>query len=221
MKGNFSFAVVNAGQRNVEVHSQLVACSTKGGFRLSGPACKVLGVKPSDYVMFLHDEENGVWAIANGIALKKSDGTPLTCTPREAKAIVTANFESALEQALASSDEKLVAALTAAESDDEKIELLAKCMTTQKWQGSKTANPSGAIGVGAPVNFTDSNVWNQLKKDLDAPETINRTWDLPEDDVQEIEVSNGFETITVKALIFADDYKDSTPARRGAEEAAE
>ena len=32
--------------------------------------------------------------------------------------------------------------------------------------GSKTASTSNATGVGLQLGFTDSNVWNALKKDL-------------------------------------------------------
>lgn len=217
MKGNFSFAVVNAGQRNVEVNAELVACSTKGGFRLTGPACKALGVKPGDYVAFLHDEESDTYAIANGFVLKKSNGESQTCTPRAAKTIVKANYSAALESAMQSGDEKLIDAITREGiTEDEIVDILAKAMTGEKYQGSKTANPSGAVGIGAPVNFTDSNVWNHLKKGLEKPESINRVYPLDEDDVMEITVNNGFEDITIKALILGE-YRDETPARRGAD----
>lgn len=205
MKGNFSFAVVNAGQRNVETKAQLVACSTKGGFRLSGPAAKALGVKPSDYVMFLHDEEQDVWAIANGIALKKSNGEAQECALRDAKKLIADNYDEAYAQAMQSGNEKLVAKISDETlTKEDIIDILAATQTTQKYQGSKTANPSGAVGVGAPVNFTDSNVWGQLKKGLDEPESINRVFELDETEVMDVDVFDGFSTITVKALVLGE-----------------
>lgn len=215
----FNFAVVNAGQRNVDVHSELVACSTPGQFRLTGPACKLLGVKPTDYVTFLHDEESDTWAIARGFVLRNADGSAQKVTPREAKSIVTANFDDMLAKAMESGDEKLVAALSVeGMTTEDKIDILCKCITTDKYQGSKTANPAKAIGIGAPVTFTDSHIWAELKKDVKDPKSVNRVFSLEDSEVLEIELPDGYQGTTTKALVLGS-YADEAPARRGEESA--
>ena len=217
-----AFNVINSGQRNVNVAPQLVALSSIGGFRLSGPAAKALDVKPTDYVMFLHDDETGAWAIAKGYACMKSDGTPQMCSARVNRvAIVEANFDEAITSAMASDNEELKARLSVEGiSHDEQVEILAEFVDvpeTQKYQGSKCASPSGLTGVGANVNFTDSNVWNQLKSDMEDKGSLNRVFDLDTDEVIELSVKDGYKDVTIKALVLGD-YKDVTPIARGAKD---
>lgn len=215
------FSVINAGQRNTNVAPQLSVLSTNGGFRLSGPAAKALGIKPTDYVMFLHDEEEGKWAIAKGYACKKSDGTPQTCAERiNRAAVVEADFDTILANALASDNAELASRLSVdGISHDEQVAILAEYVEAgevQKYQGSKTASPSGFTGEGATVTFTDSNVWNQLKSDMDDKSALNRVYAIDTDEVFDFDVFNGHETVTVKAVVLGE-YKDETPSRRGAD----
>lgn len=216
--GTFKFSVVNAGQRNVNVEPALVATSTTGGFRLTGPAAKALGIKPTDYAMFLHDSESNTWAVAKGYACKKADGEYQMCADRiDRKAVVERSFDSILEAALASGNEELVAALTAeGVTKEAQVELLMPCVEAPsviKYQGSKTASPSGLTGEGANVVFTDTNVWEQLKSDVEDKKSITRSFALNLDDVLEVEVYDGHDNVSVKALVLGE-YKDDTPARR-------
>lgn len=218
----FKFSVVNAGQRNVNVEPALVATTTVGGFRLTGPAAKAIGIKPTDYAMFLHDTESGVWAIAKGYACKKSNGEMQMCSDRvDRKAIVSKNFDAALEAALASGNEELIAALTAEGiTRDAQIELLAPCVEVPmviKYQGSKTASPSGLTGEGANVSFTDTNVWEQLKADCDSKRDVNRVYPLTPSEVVDVEVFDGHDTVTVKALVLGE-HRDEAPVRREVKE---
>jgi hypothetical protein len=216
--GTFKFSVVNAGQRNVNVEPALIATSTNGGFRLTGPAAKALGIKPTDYAMFLHDSESNTWAIAKGYACKKADGEYQTCTDRvDRKAIVARNFDSILEAALASGNDELIAALNAeGVTKEAQIELLAPCVEVPmvtKYQGSKTASPSGLTGEGANVVFTDSNVWEQLKSDVEDKKAMTRSFALDLNDLLDVEVFDGHDNITVKALVLGE-YHDDVPMRR-------
>lgn len=218
----FKFSVVNAGQRNVNVKPALVATSTTGGFRLTGPAAKALGIKPTDYVMFMHDTESDVWAIAKGYACKKSNGEVQTCSERvDRKSLVAKNFDSILEAALASGNDELIAALTAeGVTKDAQIELLVPYVEvplTTKYQGSKCASPSGLTGEGANVVFTDTNVWEQLKSDVEDKKGTVRTFDLNPAEVIDVDVFDGHDTVAVKALVLGE-YTDGVPAGRASVE---
>lgn len=260
----FGFSAVNAGQRNVAVEPQLVALSTLGGFRLTGPATKLLGVAPGDNVGFINNvdaidaaiaanapeivafaEEQGLelgsaelaiaahkefdmWAVCKGYQMFTGKGTPLTVKERlsgkDRVAIVKANFDEILAAAMASENAELVDALSRdGITADEQIELLASTIEGRevpKFHGSKSANPSGMTGVGVNVTFTDSNVWNQLKCDLDEPTKVNRVYDLVLDSVQTIMLSNGYEEVKV-TIIPLGDYTDKAPAARGTSESEE
>ena len=63
----FGFAVVAAGQRNVTADPQVIATSTEGGFRITGPVTRILGIQHGDYVMFINNVANIDQAIANKV----------------------------------------------------------------------------------------------------------------------------------------------------------
>ena len=60
----FSFAAVNAGQRNTTVEPQLIAVSTEGNFRMTPPVSKALGIGHGEYVMFINNIDSIDAAIA-------------------------------------------------------------------------------------------------------------------------------------------------------------
>lgn len=260
-KSAFGFSAVNAGQRNVSVEPQLHALSTLGGFRLTAPVTRVLGIAPGDYVMFINNvaeidaaiaqnapevvafaEEQGLtlgtpelaiamhkefdmWAIAKGIALYKSNGVAITVKERlsakDKETLVLANFDSTLESAMASGNDELVAELSREGiTKEEQVKILASLIEgkeVQKYQGSKTATTSGCTGVGLPVNFTDSNVWNQLKVDMEEPEKMNRIYSIDVEDVQTITLNNGYEDVNVPIVVLGE-YTEKAPIVRGAKE---
>ena len=263
-KSAFGFSAVNAGQRNVTVEPQLLAVSTSGGFRLTAPVTRVLGIAPGDYVMFINNvaeidaaiakqtpevvafaEEQGLelgsvelsiamhkefdmWAVAKGIALYKSNGTPITAkerlTLKDRKALVLADFDNTLEAAMTSGNDELVDALSREGiTKDEQVEILASLIEgkeVQKYQGSKAAATSGRTGAGLPLNFTDSNVWNQLKHDMENAEGMNRVYTLDVDDVQTIVLNNGYEDVKVPMIVLGD-HVDEEPIARGSKEEVE
>lgn len=67
MKMSFGFSAVNAGQRNVVVVPQFVACSTEGSFRITAPVSRVLGVQSGDNIMFINNIDNIDKAIENKV----------------------------------------------------------------------------------------------------------------------------------------------------------
>ena len=84
-----------------------------------------------------------------------------------------------------------------------------------KYKGSKAANPAGLTGAGTSLTFTDSNVWKQLKADMgDDATKLNRVFDIDVEELQDIELSDGYKTVVVKALVLGDST-DKEPARIG------
>lgn len=263
-KSAFGFAAVNAGQRNVASEPQLVALSTLGGFRLTGPATKILGIAPGDNVGFVSNvdrideaiaantpevvafaEKEGLelgsaeltialhkefdqWAVCKGYALYSSKGVALMTKERlsmkDKEAIVKANFDEILASAMASDNDELVSALSRdGITYEEQVELLTNVVEGRevpKYHGSKSANPSGMTGVGLNLNFTDSNVWNQLKVGVEEPTKINRIFTLLVDEVDTVMLNNGYEDVKV-TIIPLGDYTDKAPATRGAAESDE
>lgn len=214
---NFTFSVVNAGQRNSDVKPEIIATSTKGSFRLTGPAAEILGIAPGDYAMFVKgtgEDGSVAWFVGKGFAMKNSNGTIQTCKPIGIKAYIAENFDACLNKAMSEGDAELVDALSVEGiSRDEQIELMANATTTTKYQGSKCASPSKQTGLGATVTFTDNNIWNQLKKDVDEPEKINRAFSLDVDNVVVASLPNGFDNVDVKLLMLGESV-DAAPITR-------
>ena len=90
---------------------------------------------------------------------------------------VNTYFQETLESALSSSNEELKSALCREGiTEDEQKELLISCIQgdeVAKIKGSKCANTAALSGIGVTLNFTDSNVWKQLKADM----TGYRDWE--------------------------------------------
>ena len=165
-------------------------------------------------------KEFDVWAIAKGIPCFDKHGNKVMVrermTANDKKKILENRFEEILESVLASDNEELKAALTVEGiTEDAQKEILAQGMQgdeVQKFTGSKCANTSAMQGAGTIVNFTDSNVWIRLKADLgNEAEKWNRKYSVDLENSVPVEVSNGKEIITVKALVLGE-YTDEKPA---------
>lgn len=167
----------------------------------------------------------GQWYIAKGVELFKANGEHVLAKERYTKAdkqkyldehraeIVEANRD-ALKEKLGNpdaTDDELAASLT--------VDMI-ESPTYNALSGSKTATTGAATGVGVQLNFTDSAIWGQLKKDLgdDANKKV-RTFDVDLDHPETAAYNNGKEEveITVYPVTFA---ADADPIRRG-EAAAE
>lgn len=252
----FGFSAVNAGQRNVSVEPQLIAVSTDGGFRLTPPVTRALGVGSGEYVMFISNidgieqaiaakdpqivefcqeqglelgspeasiaihQEFDMWAIAKGVQEFDAKGNTKTTQERLSKKdklkFVSQHFEEMLVAANEQADDETKDALNRdGITKEEQMDLLTafvKARELPKYKGSKTANPAGYTGAGTSLTFTDTNVWNQLKADMEEPSKLNRVFDIDLDAVQDIEINNGYEMVTVKAFILGD-HVDKEPSR--------
>lgn len=164
-----------------------------------------------------------MWAIAKGIVEYDTKGNQKTTTERLTKndkiKFVSQNFEDMLATAMEQADDETKDALSReGVTKEEQIDILAAFVTPRelpKYKGAKAANPAGLTGAGTSLTFTDSNVWKQLKADIgDNATKFNRVFDVDLENLQDIELSDGYKTVTVKALVLGD-YTDKEPARIG------
>lgn len=170
----------------------------------------------------LHKEFD-MWAIAKGIVEYDTKGNQKTTTERLTKndkiKFVSQNFDDMLEQAMLNADDETKEALSReGVTKEEQIDILSAFVTPRelpKHKGSKAANPAGLQGAGTSLTFTDSNVWKQLKADMgDDATKFNRVFEVDVENIQDIELSNGFDVVTVKALVLGESV-DKEPARIG------
>lgn len=182
-----------------------------------------LDIESPEAAMAVHAEFD-IWALAKGIAELDKNGNPCTARVRMTKndkiKYVNNYFQETLAGALSSSNEELKAALSREGiTEDEQKELLVSCIQgdeVAKIKGSKCANTAALSGIGVTLNFTDSNVWKQLKADMTDEEATskNRVYTVDIDNLQEAVVNNGHKDIVVKIAILTD-YKDEEPIRIG------
>lgn len=168
-------------------------------------------------------KEFDMWAIAKGIIEYDTKGNQKVTTERLTKndklKFVSQNFEQMIAAAMEQADDEVKDALSRdGITKEEQIDILTAFVTPRelpKYKGSKTANPAGLTGLGTSLNFTDSNVWKQLKADMgDDATKFNRVYSVDVEDMQDIELSDGYKTVVVKALVLGD-YTDKEPARIG------
>ena len=167
----------------------------------------------------------GQWAIAKGIKAYSDKGVVLKVVDRmskkEKEAAVAANFDAALEAAMASDDAELKDAVSAEGlTRDQQIEILAAAMAApevDKYLGSKCANASDMIGTGVVLNFTDSNIWNILKADLrkEVKTSVIRSYPIDLTQLDYCEVNNGYEKVRVPYLPISKEFVDTTVSPRG------
>lgn len=155
------------------------------------------------------------WYIAKGHQQFEANGNPMMTTVRctkedkmeaikinGAEMIQDEDFRAMLIERVGdedASDEDLIAAITADDVESPK---------TESFTGSKTATTGTATGVGCPLNFTDTSIWNAMKADLgENKEKKNRIFNVLLDKPETVTVNNGFENVEVIAypLEFVED----------------
>lgn len=145
------------------------------------------------------------WYIAKGHQQFEANGNPMMTTVRctkedkleaiklnGAEMIQDEDFRAMLIERVGdenATDEDLIAAITADDVESPK---------TESFTGSKTATTGTATGVGCPLNFTDTSIWNAMKADLgENKEKKNRIFNVLLDKPEVVTVNNGFENIEV------------------------
>lgn len=175
-----------------------------------------------ELVLAVHKEFDQ-WAIAKGVVEYDAKGNQKTTTERLSRkdklAFVSQHFDELLESAMNSGNLEVIDALSRdGITKEEQMDILVSGVQPKeliKYKGSKLANPAGLSGVGVSLTFTDSNVWKQLKADMGTDATnLNRVFDIDVENVQDVVINNGYEEVTVKALVLGD-YTDKEPVRVG------
>lgn len=168
-------------------------------------------------------KEFDMWAIAKGIIEYDTKGNVKTTTERLTKndkvKYVSQHFEEMLTAAAEQADDETKEALSRdGITKEEQIDILTAFVVARelpKYKGSKVANPAGLTGAGTSLTFTDSNVWKQLKADMgDDAEKLNRVFDVDVENLQDVTLSDGYNEVTVKAIVLGDSV-DKEPARIG------
>lgn len=168
-------------------------------------------------------KEFDMWAIAKGIIEYDTKGNVKTTTERLTKndkvKYVSQHFEEMLAAAAEQADDETKEALSRdGITKEEQIDILTAFVVARelpKYKGSKVANPAGLTGAGTSLTFTDSNVWKQLKADMgDDAEKMNRIFDVDVENLQDVTLSDGYNEVTVKAIVLGDSV-DKEPARIG------
>ena len=166
-----------------------------------------------------------VWFIAKGHQEFNSQGKPIMATIRCTKedkleAIKQNGAELIKDEAFRAiliervgdedaSDEELINAIDVDDIESPK---------TESFTGSKTATTGTATGVGCPLNFTDTSIWNAMKADLGEGKTSkNRIYNVLLDQPTEVNVNDGFKNIVVTAYPV-EFVEDVDPIVRGGKE---
>lgn len=186
--------------------------------------CEEQGLAPKspEAIIAVHKAFD-MWAVAKGVQEFDAKGNPKTCVERLTKKdrlkYVAAHYNEMMEAAFASGNVELIASLNAEGiTEDARMNILAESVQGRqlpKFKGSKCANPAGLTGIGTTLTFTDSNIWAQLKADLGEDATkFNRVFDVDVKNILDVEINNGFENVSVKALVLGS-YTDEVPQRVG------
>ena len=157
------------------------------------------------------------WAIVKGQAMLDKLGNPIMVSARLTKEEKQAFVEKHKAEILEAGREELAARVGNPDASDD--ELIAAIdfenddifPKVPGFTGSKTASTSNATGVGLQLGFTDSNVWNALKKDLgDEATKKNRIFNVLLDDAVKTVVDGK------ELMIYPIEFKeDADPIRVG------
>ena len=168
-------------------------------------------------------KEFDVFGIMKGIQMLDKVGQPVMTNERLTQedriAYAKANLKAMEDAAMNSGKEEIVEAITREGiTDDEKAEILAQfvIIETEKYSGSKLASSSKAMGTGVPLKFSDGNVWNQLKRDINEDErcNINRTYAIDVENAGSMTLNNGYKDIEVPCYLLKF-VEDAAPMQRG------
>lgn len=125
-----------------------------------------------------------VWAIAKGVPMFDSKGNPVMARERYTKDDKQKYLDSNLDEFFAANRDALVE-LNGGDADDDTLKALITVDMVEAPEyhastGSKTATTGNATGIGCQLNFTDTAIWNSLKKDIPVDDRtgVNRVFDV-------------------------------------------
>lgn len=176
-------------------------------------------IQANDYIHSNLDQ----FAIAKGCLEFTDKGVAKVCKERLSQkdklAIANQNFDAMMAGLMESDADEVKDAISRdGITREEQVEMLAQFVEAKelpKYRGSKTANTAGLTGTGVALNFTDTNIWKQIKSDLgDEATKKNRVFNVDLDKIVSTKVNNGYEDVDVLILPL-EEYVDEDPARIG------
>jgi hypothetical protein len=205
----FGFSAVQSGKRVMQSSNEptLTANSTKAKFSLTGAVTRIMGLVPGDTVQFIsnvadidaaiaeRDAEVVAWCEANNVEF----GT------EAARAALIQTF----------GEYGICKGVPLFEKDG-KVDDYAP--VTRAYSGARTSTSSNLNGVGLPLTFSDSSMWNELKENLgEDAEKINRVFEVKLNEPFSVAVETGRvigdekETVEVSAykIVFQSDEEPS------------
>ena len=159
------------------------------------------------------------WAIAKGVPMFDSKGNPVMARERYTKEDKQKYIDANADAILEANRDVLIERNGGEDADDETLKSLITVddIEAPKYHahtGSKTATTGSSTGVGLQLNFTDTSIWNTLKKDLgEEKEKKNRIFNVLLDEAFTAEVNNGKENVEITAYPI-EFLKDEDPIVR-------
>ena len=163
------------------------------------------------------------WFIAKGVLKYDSKGEAIMASARFTKEdkekflkehgveIAAANHNALVERngGVDATDEELAQLLTVDDVESPKY---------HDAEGSRTATTGSATGVGCPLNFTDTAIWNKLKADLGDNKTKkNRIYSVLLEEPETVPYKMGNSTVDVTAypIEFVEDVDPIVRGEKG------
>lgn len=169
-----------------------------------------------------------VWAIAKGVPMYDSKGNPVMAKERYTKEDKERFIEANADVILAENRQALIELNGGEDADDETLKALITVdnVAVPEYHastGSKTATTGTATGIGCQLNFTDTAIWNAMKKDIPVEERTKKNR------IFEVKLDEGFKTVVddgtrdgVEVMAYPVEFlKDEEPIERGAKKSAE
>ena len=162
------------------------------------------------------------WAIAKGVPMFDSKGNPVMAKERYTKEDKEKFIEANADDILEANREALIERNGGVDADDDTLKALITVddIAVPEYHastGSKTATTGNATGIGCQLNFTDTAIWNGLKKDIPADDrtSVNRVF--------EVKLDAGFKTVVddgtrdgVEVMAYPIEFlADEEPMARG------
>lgn len=211
---------------------QLTVASTPGKFTITPAVSSLMGLVPGEYIQFADNvaeieaairnrqPELVEWANENGLDINTAEGAAAVIKEFrllgifKGVALLDSKGEQRMANARTSKEEKVA---YAAEHRDEIVAMLAENGTeaTEEnilaavgskqepaFSGSKLASTTDMTGTGLALSFTDSNVWNVLKADVekDIRTKMKRVFDVDVKNTIKMPFNNGFEDVEVEVF---------------------
>ena len=164
------------------------------------------------------------WAIAKGVPMYDSKGNAVMARERYTKEDKQKYLDANLDEFFAANREALVE-MNGGDADDDTLKALITVDMVEAPEyhastGSKTATTGNATGIGCQLNFTDTAIWNLMKKDIPADDRtgVNRVF--------EVKLEEGFKTVVddgtrdgVEVMAYPVEFlSDEEPMVRGQKE---